>query len=169
MGTQEIVIVVVAVAAIAGILLVLIFLNYLGRVPDTKKVDSGGGKSDAAKSDGQSDVGDAVSVPDAGISLTDDSPLATEIESLITVDSSKREVVAESASQRSRMHSRRARMLEYYDKKYKSRTVMFDANSFEDPIDTSAVLNVDGVEITREDVKKLTALNDLLKRKTGDT
>ena len=112
----------------------------------------------------------ASAVPEVTVSASDDNTLATEIEALIMEGSSKREDRIESASQRSRMHNRRARMLEYYDKKYKSRTMIFDPNSFDEPVDnyssSSSSLVVDGVEITKEDVRKLTALNDLLARKT---
>jgi len=98
------------------------------------------------------------------------STLATEIEALIVDDTASRGDKVESASQRSRMHNRRARMVEYYDKKYKSRTVIFDPNSFDEPISPSSSggFVIDGIEITKEDVKKLTALNDLLARKNFD-
>jgi len=84
-------------------------------------------------------------------------------------ESSKREEKkSEPASARSRMYNRRARMLEYYDKKYKSRTIEFGGNSFEEPRDNSPAMVVDGIEITKEDIKKLTALHGLFARKEAD-
>jgi len=97
------------------------------------------------------------------------SNLANEIEAMIVPDHAGRAEKVEIASARSRMHTRQARMLEYYDKKYKGRTMIFDPNSFDEPIGTSSSsIVVDGIEITQDDIKKLTALQGLLERKGED-
>ena len=72
----------------------------------------------------------------------------------------------ETASERSRMYNRRARMSQYREK-YKSRTMSFSNDSFDEPLDNSTIM-VDGMTITRDDIRKLTALNGLLERKKLD-
>lgn len=108
---------------------------------------------------------------DEPVKIDAGSALFNDIELLIPEQSKKEERPEVAASERSRMYNRRARMMEYYDKKYKSRTVEFDTNSFDEPISNNpqSSLVVDGIEITQDDVRKLTALQGLLARKTGDS
>jgi len=163
---NPIVIGIVSIVVLVGIIVLFFVADFLSRRNNTAKKASTGQtvqspvKPVAHAIDETQDVVAAANIA---------STLATEIETMIVNDASSRGDKVESASQRSRMHNRRARMLEYYDNKYKSRTVIFDPNSFDDPVAPSqSSLIVDGVEITREDIKKLTALNDLLARKTHD-
>lgn len=100
------------------------------------------------------------------------SNLANEVEDLIAADQANKVDKVEIASERSRMRTRQARMLEYYDKKYKGRTI-FDPNGFDEPFDPSTPNNpkatvMNGVEISQDDIKKLVALQGFLERKTNE-
>jgi len=166
-----IIITIVSLIVLLGIVVLFFVADILTKGSAAKKSDSG--KSDAGKTASVAVRVEASRAGDVSEASNDSniaSTLATEIEALIVDDTASRGDKIESASQRSRMHNRRARMVEYYDKKYKSRTVIFDPNSFDEPVSpsSSGAFVIDGVEITKEDVKKLTALNDLLARKNFD-
>lgn len=89
-----------------------------------------------------------------------------EISALIPPQEQKKEEKTEVASQRSRMHNRRARMSEYRQK-YQSRTVDFDSENYDKPLSSQpSSFFVDGIEISQDDVRKLTALHGLFARKT---
>jgi hypothetical protein len=163
---NPIIIIIVAIVGVVCLVVLFFVVEILSKGNLPKK--SASGKVQPALQASEKDA--PKDAPEIKASESVGSTLASEIEAMIVgkSSSSQREEKVETASQRSRMHNRRARMLEYYDKKYKSRTVTFAPDSFEEPVDTSAPASfvVDGVEITKEDVRKLTALNDLLKRKS---
>lgn len=89
-----------------------------------------------------------------------------EITALITPQEQKKEEKTEVASQRSRMYNRRAQMSEYRQK-YQSRTVDFDSENYDKPLSSQpSSFLVEGIEISQDDVRKLTALHGLFTRKT---
>lgn len=89
-----------------------------------------------------------------------------DITALIPQQEQKKEEKLEVASQRSRMYNRRARMSEYRQK-YQSRTVDFDSENYDKPLSSQpSSFLVEGIEISQDDVRKLTALHGLFTRKT---
>jgi len=162
----DIVIIIVAVVAVICLVVLFFVVEVLSKGNLAKRSGAKKVASDVVKPEAAGVVKDSSEI---AVTTGEGSNLASEMEALIVERSSQRDDKVETASQRSRMHNRRARMLEYYDKKYKSRTVIFEPDSFDEPVSSSqsTAFVVDGVEITREDVKKLTALNDLLARKTS--
>jgi len=157
------------------VLVALVFFIVLFAVADF--VAKRGGKAKPAKAKPEPVVVQKKNVDELTARIINDngSVLFQDLEALIATDDTKNEeVVHEVASQRSRMHNRRARMLAFHEK-YKSRTMAFesiDSNSFDEPVDNSVFasgsFNVDGLEITPDDVRKLTALHGLLSRKSED-
>jgi hypothetical protein len=167
---NPIVIIIIICVLLIGMVILFFVADFLSKNNVAKKGSTGSTKS--SKSVAEKEVASEKDMSKEVLPVQDDHNLADEIEALIVDSSSKREDTVETASQRSRMHNRRARMLEYYDKKYKSRTVIFDQDSFDEPVSATSqapAFVIDGIEITKEDVKKLTALNDVLARKKSDS
>jgi len=94
-----------------------------------------------------------------------DSNLADDIVAMLPKTDEKREE-NKPASERSHLLNRRDRMISFYNKKYKDKSAAF-SRSFDEQIDEPQLV-VDGVEITRDDIKKLTALHGLFERKSAE-
>lgn len=175
---NPIVMIIVILAVLAGLILVFFIAERASKGGDAKAK----GKSDkpapakdipkpAPKSDTCAEHGrencTCASAVETNVSI-----LADDITSLISDEKPKKED-KQVASERSRMYSRRARMLDFYEKKYKKyeeRSADFNS-SFEElaqPVSSNSSIVVEGVEISKDDIKKLTALQGLLERKAAD-
>jgi len=127
-----------------------------------------GAKSGAAKPAAKDASKDAPKPPEPvkAAPIVNNSNLADDIVSMLPKPEVKKDD-KKSASERSYLGSRRDRMIAFYDRKYKAKSEAF-SSSFEESLGDNSSMVVDGVEITKEDVKKLTALHGLFERKSAD-
>jgi hypothetical protein len=163
--------IIVLIVVLAVFIFLFMFAERLSRGGKAKSKADGRGKAKSTAQDGSAKALVILEEQEGCIEGAK-FELSSDIEALVAKEVPKKQVVEgdKSASERSRMHNRRARMLEYYDTKYKGRAASFEMESFDmqDGSSAGSTLVVDGIEITREDVKKLVALHGLLGRKTQE-
>ena len=167
--------IIIVIVVLVVIIVVLFVVDFLSKRGLAKKPPTDANKH-AATANAPVGKGESISEPEIFAALaSNENNLADEMEAMIAIEPSKPSEANASAAMRSRIYDRRARMLEYHEKKYKSRSMSFDDNfyktssmnfedSFDEAVDGSSI-TVDGTKITKEDIKKLGALSDFLSRK----